>query len=60
MSDSTRDPEPTFRMMLQSRGPGRYGFIISRSGSSDRYSAVGASPFKELPLISSRNLPVET
>ena len=31
MSDSTRDPEPTFRMMLQSRGPGRYGFIISRS-----------------------------
>jgi hypothetical protein len=21
MSDSTRDPEPTFRMMLQSRGP---------------------------------------
>jgi hypothetical protein len=25
------DPEPIFRMMLQSRGTGRYGFIIGRS-----------------------------
>jgi hypothetical protein len=33
---------------------------LNLPGSSDRYSAVGASPFKELPLISSRNLPVET